>query len=33
MNEEEREARRKIDGSKEALQEFANWYEVNDRKV
>ena len=29
MNEKEREERRKIDGSKEALKEFANWYKGN----
>ena len=32
MNEEEREERRKIDGSQEALQEFAKWYEINNRR-
>ena len=32
MNEEEREERSKIDGSQEALQEFAKWYEINNRR-
>ena len=28
MNDDERENRRKIDGSIESMQEFAKWYEI-----
>ena len=31
MNSEERENRRKIDGSYSALEQFAKWYEENNR--
>lgn len=32
MNSYERENRRSIDGSVQAMQEFANWYERNNSK-